>query len=143
MTSHFEYTDPDGVRLVVKPLPGVPCILLAVHPEDVVIPVDRLEEVIAGQRDMGRQAGGVPAFRRRLTELEHTAAWHAIEGTAGEDGADPGTVLAAVLRALGIDPPEPAAPPLTAIAGTHPPAGDRSCQCVGDFTCDPHLPAEE
>lgn len=43
--------------------------------------------------------------RRRLTELEHDAAWHAIEGTAGEEGADPGTVLNAVLRALDIDPP--------------------------------------
>ncbi|MGP3684121.1 hypothetical protein ACTVZO_05305 [Streptomyces sp. IBSNAI002] len=47
-----------------------------------------------------------PAPRRRLTELEHDAAWHAVEGTACEEGADPGTVLAAVLRALNIDPPE-------------------------------------
>ncbi|MEU9000504.1 hypothetical protein [Streptomyces sp. NPDC048551] len=46
-----------------------------------------------------------PAQRRRLSELEHDAAWHAIEGAAGEDDADPGTVLAAVLRALDIDPP--------------------------------------
>ncbi|MCX5407473.1 hypothetical protein OHA37_26870 [Streptomyces sp. NBC_00335] len=44
--------------------------------------------------------------RRQLTELEHDAAWHAIEGAAGEEGADPGTVLTAVLTALGIDPPE-------------------------------------
>ncbi|MEU6756946.1 hypothetical protein [Streptomyces sp. NPDC046685] len=44
-------------------------------------------------------------FRRQLTELEHDAAWHAIEGTATEEGADPGTVLNAVLRALDIDPP--------------------------------------
>lgn len=43
--------------------------------------------------------------RRVLTELEHDAAWHAIEGTASEPSADPGTVLNAVLRALGIDPP--------------------------------------
>lgn len=42
---------------------------------------------------------------RVLTLLEHDAAWHAIEGAAGEEGADPGTVLAAVLHALGIDPP--------------------------------------
>jgi hypothetical protein len=49
--------------------------------------------------------GWPPALRRRLTELEHTAAWHAIEGAAGEDDADPGTVLNAVLRALDIDPP--------------------------------------
>jgi hypothetical protein len=47
-----------------------------------------------------------PVPRRRLTELEHDAAWHAIEGTASEEGADPDTVLNAVLRALDIDPPE-------------------------------------
>lgn len=45
------------------------------------------------------------ASRRVLTETEHSAAWHAIEGAAGEEGADPGTVLNAVLRALNIDPP--------------------------------------
>jgi hypothetical protein len=43
--------------------------------------------------------------RRTLTPDEHTRAWHAIEGTAGEPGADPGTVLAAVLRVLDIDAP--------------------------------------
>jgi len=46
-----------------------------------------------------------PAPRRRLTKDEHDAAWHAIEGTAAEEGADPDTVLNAVLAALGIDPP--------------------------------------
>lgn len=50
-------------------------------------------------------AGITVSPRRVLTPLEHDAAWHAIEGAAGEEGADPGTVLAAVLRALGIDPP--------------------------------------
>ncbi|MEU5496125.1 hypothetical protein [Streptomyces griseofuscus] len=42
---------------------------------------------------------------RTLTEAEHNRAWHAIEGAAGEESADPGTVLNAVLRALGINPP--------------------------------------
>ncbi|QLJ01493.1 hypothetical protein HZZ00_10975 [Streptomyces sp. NEAU-sy36] len=42
---------------------------------------------------------------RTLTESEHNRAWHAIEGAAGQEGADPGTVLNAVLRALGINPP--------------------------------------
>ncbi|MGW5989468.1 hypothetical protein ACWFRT_13820 [Streptomyces anulatus] len=45
---------------------------------------------------------------RRLTPREHDRAWHAIEGSAGEPGADPGTVLAAVLHALRIDAPTPA-----------------------------------
>ncbi|MFF4644932.1 hypothetical protein [Streptomyces sp. NPDC001389] len=43
--------------------------------------------------------------RRRLTELEHDRAWHAIEGLNWEAGPDPDTVLNAVLAALGIDPP--------------------------------------
>ncbi|MDH6629373.1 hypothetical protein M2271_007209 [Streptomyces sp. LBL] len=43
--------------------------------------------------------------RRVLTPLEHHAAWHAIEGAVGEEGADPGTILNAVLRALDIDAP--------------------------------------
>ena len=43
--------------------------------------------------------------RRRLTELEHDRAWHAIEGLDWEAGPDPDTVLNAVLAALRIDPP--------------------------------------
>ncbi|MEU9354950.1 hypothetical protein AB0D65_29145 [Streptomyces griseoloalbus] len=40
-----------------------------------------------------------------LTPTEHDRAWHAIEGAAGEPGADPGTILRAVLGALQILPP--------------------------------------
>lgn len=49
--------------------------------------------------------GGEPAARetrRVLTPSEYNAAWHAVEGAAGEEGADPGTVLHAVLDRLGI-----------------------------------------
>lgn len=46
-----------------------------------------------------------PAERRTLTPREYTSAWHAVEGAAGEESADPATVLNAVLGALGIDPP--------------------------------------
>ena len=49
--------------------------------------------------------------RRTLTESELNRAWHAIEGAAGEEGADPGTVLNAVLRALDLNPPAPAPAP--------------------------------
>jgi hypothetical protein len=45
--------------------------------------------------------------RRSLSPNEYSAAWHAVEGAAGEPGADPATVLHAVLRALGIDQPTP------------------------------------
>jgi hypothetical protein len=41
--------------------------------------------------------------RRTLTPNEYDAAWHAVEGAAGEEGADPGTVLHAVLNRLGIE----------------------------------------
>lgn len=47
---------------------------------------------------------------RRLTESEYDAAWHAVEGAAGEEGADPGTVLHAVLDRLGIDWQDAATP---------------------------------
>lgn len=40
--------------------------------------------------------------RRVLTPNEYDAAWHAVEGGAGEEGADPGTILHAVLDRLGI-----------------------------------------
>ncbi|MFF6940430.1 hypothetical protein [Streptomyces lavendulae] len=186
MTNRFEFTDPDGDKLVAYPsqrMDEVPAVSLYAEQghesTNVHIPLSQLEEFIAGLREIARQqsdgqaaadqptnaqpvgtlpqllatrlterftalgnpfsrmsinfqgpdgwpasrdvspndvadvlrellgqAGAQPApGRRRLTELEHDAAWHAIEGTAGEPGADPGTVLAAVLRALDIDPP--------------------------------------
>jgi hypothetical protein len=43
--------------------------------------------------------------RRLLTPNEHDRVWYAIEGAAGEPGADPGTILKAVLNALDIDAP--------------------------------------
>lgn len=67
MTNRFEYTDPDGDRLRVEPFPGKPAILLILgtQGEDDVaslrIPTAHLEEVIAGLRDMARQAAGRPA----------------------------------------------------------------------------------
>lgn len=44
--------------------------------------------------------------RRTLTPGEYDAAWHAVEGAAGEPGADPGTILHAVLDRLGIATPD-------------------------------------
>ncbi|MET7276557.1 hypothetical protein ABZS59_36200 [Streptomyces flaveolus] len=43
--------------------------------------------------------------RRVLTSLEHHAARHAIESATREEGADPGTILNAVLHALNISAP--------------------------------------
>jgi hypothetical protein len=56
--SSFEFTDEDGGRFAVKPLPGVPYVLLMTDPEGAAVPLDRVEEVVAGLRDMARQAGG-------------------------------------------------------------------------------------
>ncbi|WP_145498700.1 hypothetical protein [Streptomyces sp. CFMR 7] len=53
-------------------------------------------------------AGEAQPARRRLTPREHDRAWHAVEGSAGEPGADPDTILNAVLHALRIDAPTPA-----------------------------------
>ncbi len=43
--------------------------------------------------------------RRVLTPNEHDRAWHAVEGAAGTPGADPDTILNAVLHALRIEAP--------------------------------------
>lgn len=60
------------------------------------------------------------APRRALTENEHSAAWQAIEGAAGEEDADPGTILAAVLDRLGIVAP-----------GQEQPAGEQAAESCG------------
>lgn len=52
--------------------------------------------------------------RRALTASEYNTAWHAVEGAAGEEGADPGTVLHAVLDRLGIAWQDAAYPPAAA-----------------------------
>jgi hypothetical protein len=65
-----------------------------------------LDAIDADTRDAARQTGQQPGpTARALTPLEHDRAWHAIEGATGAEDADPGTVLAAVLHALRINPP--------------------------------------
>jgi hypothetical protein len=59
----FHYTDPDGDEFTVAAgtrKDGTPVVYL--HAEKPVhIPLDRLEEIVAGLRDTGRQAaGGAP-----------------------------------------------------------------------------------
>lgn len=71
----------------------------------------------AGDRDgeTGAEgaAGSVEPSRRALTPNEYDAAWHAVEGAAGEEGADPGTVLHAILNRLGIEWQDAARPAAT------------------------------
>lgn len=75
----------------------------------VVVLTGRLPELraaltTAAQYAQQRATGNVQK-PRVLTPGEHDRAWHAIEGAAGEPGADPGTILSAVLAALNIQPP--------------------------------------
>ncbi|MFJ3923059.1 hypothetical protein [Streptomyces sp. NPDC090022] len=64
--NHFEYTDPTGDRLVIAPdhgPNGQPVVAFTTIPHtgggtSVLVPLEHLEEVIAGERDMARQAGG-------------------------------------------------------------------------------------
>lgn len=73
-------------------------------------------------RRLATEAQQPKTERRLLTPNEHSAAWHAIEGSAGEEGADPGTVLKAVLWALGIDAPDEYARPV---------AGEQQAEACG------------
>ncbi|MCY0928349.1 hypothetical protein OTB20_19530 [Streptomyces sp. H27-H1] len=57
------------------------------------------------EADYARLAEQRVATRRVLTPNEYSGAWWAVEGASGEEGADPGSVLNTVLRALHIDPP--------------------------------------
>ncbi|MEH0574348.1 hypothetical protein QBA54_07590 [Streptomyces sp. B21-108] len=61
-----------------------------------------------------------PLTARRLTEGEYSAAWHAVEGAAGQEGADPGTILHAVLDRLGI-----------ALPGTEEPKAEEALAACG------------
>lgn len=65
--NRFEYTDSSGARLRLEPITerGEHLVMLsAISPEQDLVVVDidvnRVEEVIAGLRDMARQAGGQP-----------------------------------------------------------------------------------
>ena len=77
------------------------------------------------EHNLRQHVATVLAPRRTLTPDEYSAAWHAVEGAAGEEGADPGTVLHAVLDRLGIDLPP--APPVHAC----PPDGSGVTPCCG------------
>jgi hypothetical protein len=64
-----------------------------------------LETTNAYETPTTGQVAKMQPARRILTPNEHDRAWHAIEGAAGAPGADPGTVLNAVLHALRIEAP--------------------------------------
>jgi hypothetical protein len=69
------------------------------------IPLQADADQLTGE-DVGALLAEIRRLRARtLTENEYSAAWHAVEGAAGEEGADPATVLHAVLDRLGITVP--------------------------------------
>jgi hypothetical protein len=70
---------------------------------------------------------------RTLTASEYNTAWHAVEGAAGEEGADPGTVLHAVLDRLGIAWQAAAYP--DAVEETHVVADDSDDMEAGTRLC--------
>jgi hypothetical protein len=84
----------DGSVIVMLSGPDLEPYWLELDPERAAV----LRQNLAGPE-------GEDAARRTLTPNEYDAAWHAVEGAAGEEGADPGTVLHAVLNRLGIDTP--------------------------------------
>lgn len=66
--SRFEYTDPEGCGLHIAPITyeaGPSLLVLIGDPKGKAmiarVPLDHVEEVVAGLRDMARQAGGQPA----------------------------------------------------------------------------------
>lgn len=79
---------------------------------------------------------------RTLTPAEHSAAWHAIEGTAGEDGADAGTILNAVLDRLGIAPPTAADEMAASLRRNGFKPGGTDAELAGVQATDKEPPAE-
>lgn len=78
--SSFEFTDEYGQRLTITPVaPEQPDDAPALWFKttdggwggtSVKVPLDKLEEAIAGQRDMARQAGGLPAPQPLTVHIE-------------------------------------------------------------------------
>jgi hypothetical protein len=96
-------------------MPDQPTPLTEQQLTDIETRAAHLYEYVTMPTDEADQMAGVdvPALlaevrqlrARTLTESEYDSAWHAVEGAAGEEGADPGTVLHAVLDRLGITVP--------------------------------------
>ena len=91
----FEYRDPDGEKLVVQPherkkdgqqvvelYPASLGYQAAVH-----IPLDRVEEVVAGIRDAARTAAGRPAGPLTHTAAANATAWAIAHEKAATDRA--------------------------------------------------------
>lgn len=70
-----------------------------------------ISDLVSARAELAALLAEVRRLRARtLTDSEYNAAWHAVEGAAGEEGADPGTVLHAVLDRLEISWQDAATP---------------------------------
>ncbi|MFF4943705.1 hypothetical protein [Streptomyces rubiginosohelvolus] len=103
-----DYTDDDRVYRTgdTRPYCSGECVVFA-YRRKLPIPSWAADAADAAAGVQPPTSEAHPA-RRRLTPREHDRAWHAVEGSAGEPGADPDTILNAVLHALRIDIPTPA-----------------------------------
>ncbi|WP_329622943.1 hypothetical protein OG357_23040 [Streptomyces sp. NBC_01255] len=52
----FEYRDPDGALLRIRPLPGISAVLIETGPQGCAVPADLMPDVVAGARDTARTA---------------------------------------------------------------------------------------
>jgi len=75
----FEYRDGDGETVIAQPLPEFPAIILRTSPNGAAIPAARVEELIAGIRDITRQAAGQPGpfLATPCAACTHPYNWHA------------------------------------------------------------------
>ncbi|MFF8467935.1 hypothetical protein [Streptomyces griseus] len=103
-------TTRDRIRRAICEASGFDWDPDTLEPDEYGEHADAVLAVLAADAAAGVQPPTTEAHpaRRRLTPNEHDRAWHAIEGSAGEPGADPDTILNAVLHALRIDIPTPA-----------------------------------
>lgn len=78
----FEYHDEDGDDLSVRPMRGIPAVLILTGTNGIAVDLDRVEEVIAGIRDAARTAAAIDTGSDR--------AQHACTNC---DGIDPASCL--------------------------------------------------
>lgn len=87
----FEYRDEDGETLDVRPMIGIPAILLRTSPDGAAVPASRVEEVVAGIRDAARQTTGqADTEATPCDDCEHPRKLHNQRGCWGHWGPEEG-----------------------------------------------------
>lgn len=151
--SHFEYTDIDGDQLMVTPWPAggpgpvVGLIIMRSNGKSCgcFIPVDRVEEVVAGIRDAARQAAGQPAAAEHAPAAEEpqdhpAAALYFLLRKAGED-RDTAQQLIYAHAAMAVRQHEALNGTTTAAAGQ--PDTQQPADLLADCATEYHVPVPE